>query len=75
VTAALNASQRQTLGLIRERYDNGASAYLEVLYNDQELFAAELSQARARLDEIAATIELYRSLGGGWDKSSIPAAK
>jgi multidrug efflux system outer membrane protein len=68
-------ARQSALGLIRERYDNGASAYLEVLYNDQELFAAELSQARARLDEIAATIELYRSLGGGWDKSSIPAAK
>jgi multidrug efflux system outer membrane protein len=68
-------ARQSALGLIRERYDNGASAYLEVLYNDQELFAADLSQARARLDEIAATIELYRSLGGGWDKSSIPAAK
>jgi multidrug efflux system outer membrane protein len=68
-------ARQSALGLIRERYDNGASAYLEVLYNDQELFAADLSQARARLDEIAATIELYRSLGGGWDKSSISAAK
>ena len=65
-------ARQDALGLIRERYDNGAAAYLEVLYNDQELFGAELTSARAKLDEYKATIELYRALGGGWDKASAP---
>ncbi|MBL9117131.1 MAG: efflux transporter outer membrane subunit [Verrucomicrobiaceae bacterium] len=65
-------ARQDALGLIRERYDNGAAAYLEVLYNDQELFGAELASARAKLDEYKATIELYRALGGGWDRTSAP---
>lgn len=65
-------ARQEALDLIRERYDNGATSYLEVLYNDQELFGAELNYARARLEELNATIELYRALGGGWDKSSAP---
>lgn len=65
-------ARQDALALIRERYDNGATSYLEVLYNDQQLFGAELAHARARLDELTATIQLYRALGGGWDASSAP---
>lgn len=67
-------ARQDALGLIRERYNNGATSYLEVLYNDQELFGAELAHVRARLQETLSVIELYRALGGGWDKSSVPPA-
>ncbi len=66
-------AREEALVLIRERYDNGATSYLEVLYNDQELFAAELNRARAKLKELLAVVELYRALGGGWDRASAPA--
>jgi multidrug efflux system outer membrane protein len=62
------------LGLIRETFINGATSYLDVLYNDQQLFSAELTHCRARLAEMTAVVDLYRALGGGWDKSSAPAA-
>jgi len=39
---------------------------LEVIYNEQELFSAELSLAQARLNELLSVVSLYRSLGGGW---------
>ena len=65
-------SRQDALGLIRESYQNGATSYLEVLYNDQQLFGAELDLARAELDEMLATVQLYRALGGGWDKSTVP---
>lgn len=65
-------ARQSALGLIRQRYDNGVAAYLEVLYNDQQLFAAEISQARAKLEELLSTIDLYRALGGGYDKASVP---
>jgi len=64
-------AREEALELIRERYENGATSYLEVLYNDQELFGAELNQARARLKELLSIVELYRALGGGWDRSSV----
>ncbi len=77
--AALRAAQdrvvtarQEALTLIRDSYNNGATSYLEVLYNDQQLFGAQLTRARARLDEINASVQLYRALGGGWDKSSAP---
>lgn len=65
-------ARQEALALIRERYNNGATSYLEVLYNDQELFGAELENARARLEQLLATVQLYRALGGGWDRGTIP---
>jgi multidrug efflux system outer membrane protein len=49
------------------RYRGGATSYLEVLDADTRLFNAELGQADARLSELSAFVEVYRSLGGGWD--------
>ncbi len=48
------------------RYEGGVTSYLEVLYNEQELFNAELELARARLAELVSVVQLYRALGGGW---------
>ncbi len=67
-TERVVVARKDASNLIWQRYDNGVSSYLEVLYNDQELFDAELSNARARLDELNAVIQLYRALGGGWER-------
>ena len=48
------------------RYQGGATSYLEVLDSDTRLFAAETELVRAQLDELAAFVEIYRALGGGW---------
>ncbi len=48
------------------RYQGGATSYLEVLDADTRLFDAELGLAQAELGELAALVELYRSVGGGW---------
>ena len=48
------------------RYRGGVSSYLEVLDTDTRLFNAELQLAQAQLDELAAWIQLYKALGGGW---------
>ena len=66
-------ARKIALDLIEETFVNGAASYLEVLYNDQQLFGAELKNSRARLDVLLAVVDLYRALGGGWDKSSVPA--
>ncbi len=48
------------------RYEGGVTSYLEVLYNEQELFSSELSLAQARRDELLSVVQLFRALGGGW---------
>jgi multidrug efflux system outer membrane protein len=62
----LTQANRNAADLANIRYDGGVTSYLEVLYNEQELFAAEFNLAQARLNELLSVVALYRSLGGGW---------
>lgn len=48
------------------RYTGGVATLLDALDADRELFDAERSLAQARRDELLAVVQLYRSLGGGW---------
>ena len=59
-------ANRSAAELANVRYEGGVTSYLEVLYNEQELFSAELTLAQARLNELLSVVALYRSLGGGW---------
>jgi multidrug efflux system outer membrane protein len=59
-------AHRNATDMANTRYDGGVTSYLEVLYNEQELFNAELVLAQARRDELLSVVELYRALGGGW---------
>ncbi len=74
-------ANRDATELANVRYEGGVTSYLEVLYNEQELFSAELSLAQARRNELLSVIQLYRALGGGWIEpaaqhaSSTPTAK
>jgi outer membrane protein, multidrug efflux system len=52
--------------LARLRYEAGATAYLEVLTTDTNLFSAQLSLAVARQNEALSLVQLYAALGGGW---------
>jgi multidrug efflux system outer membrane protein len=55
------------------RYEGGVTSYLEVLYNEQELFNSELVLAQARLNELLSVVQLYRALGGGWQTAVLEA--
>jgi multidrug efflux system outer membrane protein len=50
------------------RYRGGASSYLEVLDSNTRTYAAELTLVQARLSEMLDYVQLYRALGGGWQK-------
>lgn len=50
----------------RERYLAGKASYYEVLEAQQQLFPAENALAQTQLARLAAVIQLYKSLGGGW---------
>jgi len=63
----LTQADRDAAQLAAVRYEGGVTSYLEVLYNEQQLFDAELLLAQARRDELLSVVELYRALGGGWE--------
>ncbi len=65
--------QEQTVGDLTEsvrlsvmRYRGGTTTYLEVLDGQRSLFSAELTLAEARGNEYQSLVQLYKSLGGGW---------
>jgi multidrug efflux system outer membrane protein len=50
------------------RYKGGTTTYLEVLDGQRSLFSAELTLASARGSEYQSLVQLYKSLGGGWQQ-------
>jgi outer membrane protein, multidrug efflux system len=65
---SLTFSAKDASRLSDLRYQGGASSYLEVLDSDTRSYAAELTLAEAELSELLDYIQLYRALGGGWQK-------
>ena len=63
----LTNSARKASGLSNTRYQGGVTSYLEVLTNQTNYFSAQLTLARARLGEQLALVQIYNSLGGGWE--------
>jgi multidrug efflux system outer membrane protein len=64
--AKLVESERSVAAVANERFQGGASSYLEVLDAERSLFGSELTLADARRDRLLSVVEAYRALGGGW---------
>ncbi len=62
----LTHSAEEAQKLSNMRYKGGATSYLEVLDSDTRYFSAQLSLAQAQLRELQSLVQIYRSLGGGW---------
>lgn len=52
--------------LSNARYRGGVAGYLEVLETERTSLAAKLNLAEAQFNELNASVQLYRALGGGW---------
>jgi len=61
------AAARSAARLSRARYDGGVTSYLEVLDTERSLFSAELAESQTLGLYSDAIIQLYKSLGGGWN--------
>ena len=48
------------------RYNGGVANLLDALDADRNLFDAERSLAQTRRDELLSVVQLYKTLGGGW---------
>jgi len=59
-------AQRERARLAQLRFDNGRSAYLEVLDAQRDLFEAEQGLVELRRAELASIVALYAALGGGF---------
>lgn len=62
----LVASLQDASNLAYARYEGGVDTLLNALVVDTSLFAAELTLAQTRRDELLSLVQLYRALGGGW---------
>src|SRR6201982_81557 len=49
-------------------YKNGGASYLQVLTSETNYFSAELNLVQAQLNERLALVQLYQTLGGGWQQ-------
>jgi len=64
----LVAAARDAAQLSEIRFRAGKTDYLEVLTNETNAFSAELNLAQANGNELLALVQLYQSLGGGWQE-------
>jgi multidrug efflux system outer membrane protein len=66
--ASLTVEARDAVRLSNVLYRNGGASYLQVLTSETNSFAAELNLAQAQLNQRLALVQLYNSLGGGWEQ-------
>ena len=61
----VNTLQRRSQ-LAHLRYEGGVDTLLNALDADRELFDAEVDLTQSKRDELLSLVQLYKSLGGGW---------
>ncbi len=67
---ARRVATAEVLRIAHNRYRNGYSSYLEELDAQRNAFTAENNVLQLRASYLAAHVDLYRALGGGWAASS-----
>jgi len=63
---ARRVAANEVLRVARNRYRNGYASYLEELDAQRTAFNADLNALQLRASLLAAHVDLYRALGGGW---------
>lgn len=63
---------QSSMKLAQLRYDNGISSLLDVLIAERALLDAQLNRVESQRAQLAATADLFKALGGGWD--GVPGA-
>lgn len=74
----VEASEQAYLNALKtaqQRYDAGYSAYLELLDAQRSANAARLRTVTNRQAQLAATVDLFKALGGGWDAQPVAQAR
>jgi outer membrane protein TolC len=58
---------QQAIGNANSLFRNGMANYLEVITAQSNILQSELELASIKKGQLSAEVELYRSLGGGWN--------
>jgi NodT family efflux transporter outer membrane factor (OMF) lipoprotein len=69
---AVRAAQR-SLDLSVTRYEGGVTSYLEVITAQNAALSDEVTAVNILGRRMASAVLLIQALGGGWDRSSLPA--
>ncbi|HEV8133695.1 MAG TPA: TolC family protein, partial [Pyrinomonadaceae bacterium] len=72
--AAVAAAQR-TLMLSTTRYKSGIDSYLNVITAQTTLLDNQRALVNLHMDQMTASVELIKALGGGWNVSELPLPK
>ena len=62
-------SLREASARVLRRYEIGYSSYFEVIDADTNLYTAELQLVQAYRNSLVSLVQLYKALGGGWDRA------
>jgi NodT family efflux transporter outer membrane factor (OMF) lipoprotein len=73
VQAEAVAAAQRSLDLSVTRYKGGVTSYLEVITAQNAALADEVTAVNILGRRMANTVLLIQALGGGWDRSSLPA--
>jgi outer membrane protein TolC len=68
-------SAGRTLQIADVRYKAGIDPYLNVLAAQTALLAGQQAAVTYRMQEMVASVQLIKALGGGWDAAQIPSSK
>ena len=69
------ASAQRTLSLANERYIAGIDSYLNVITAETALLTNQRTAMTLQMEQMTASVQLIKALGGGWNVSEIPTPK
>ena len=69
------ASSQRSLSLATERYKSGIDSYLNVITAQTTLLNNQRTAVNLQMQQMTATVQLIKALGGGWDASQLPTRK
>ncbi len=67
-------SARRSLSISTNRYKGGVTTYLEVITAQTTQLANERTAADITTRQFAASVQLVKALGGGWDTTKLPTS-
>ena len=65
-------SAKHSLDIANTRYTGGVTSYLEVLTAENTYIQTQVTESTLKTRQFAASVELIRALGGGWDAGQLP---
>lgn len=72
--AAIKSSER-TVELANDRYKAGIDSYLNVITAQTTLLTNQRTEVNLQMEQMTASVELIKALGGGWNSSQLPTPK